>query len=100
MTLRTADTIQELLAVLGLDLSKALAEEDLPHELVDLARAQAGYEGDDAAEAADLLLAARQEARAQKDWPRADAIRDGIGALGLQIEDTANGARLRPAKKA
>jgi len=41
-----------------------------------------------------VLLAARQEARKAKDWGTADAIRDGITALGLVVEDTAAGARL------
>jgi cysteinyl-tRNA synthetase len=44
------------------------------------------------------LLTARQEARAAKDWGTADAIRDGIAALGLVVEDTAAGARLRRQK--
>jgi cysteinyl-tRNA synthetase len=81
--------------VLGIDLSKATASEELPAELVDLAREQAGYEGDSASEVAEALLAARQAARAQKMWAVADAIRDGIAALGLVVEDTASGARLR-----
>ena len=85
----------ELCNVLGIDLSKATASEELPAELVDLAREQAGYEGDSASEAAEALLAARQAARAQKMWAVADAIRDGIAALGLVVEDTASGARLR-----
>lgn len=96
-TLRAADVITELCGVLGIDLARGNAAE-LPAELVDLAREQAGYEGSSAEEAADALLAARQEARAQKMWAVADAIRDGITALGLVVEDTANGARLRPAK--
>ncbi|WP_322151985.1 cysteine--tRNA ligase [Paratractidigestivibacter sp.] len=91
--LRAADTLCELCNVLGVDLSASAADE-LPHELVDLARENAGYEGDSADEAAEALLAARQEARAAKDWGRADAIRDGITALGLVVEDTAAGARL------
>ena len=91
--LRAADTICELCGVLGIDPARNAGEE-LPHELVDLAREQAGYEGDSAEEAADALLDARQEARAAKDWGRADAIRDGITALGLVVEDTAAGARL------
>ena len=91
--LRAADTICELCGVLGIDPARNAGEE-LPHELVDLAREQAGYEGDSAEEAADVLLDARQEARAAKDWGRADAIRDGITALGLVVEDTAAGARL------
>ena len=91
--LRAADTICELCGVLGIDPARNACDE-LPHELVDLAREQAGYEGDSAEEAADALLAARQDARAAKDWGRADAIRDGITALGLVVEDTAAGARL------
>ncbi len=91
--LRAADTICELCGVLGIDPARNVGGE-LPHELVDLAREQAGYEGDSAEKAADALLAARQEARSAKDWGRADAIRDGITALGLVVEDTAAGARL------
>ena len=91
--LRAADTICELCGVLGIDPARNAGGE-LPHELVDLAREQAGYEGDSAEKAAGALLAARQEARSAKDWGRADAIRDGITALGLVVEDTAAGARL------
>ncbi len=39
------------------------------------------------------LLADRAEARATKDWARADAIRDSLAAAGLKIEDTPSGAR-------
>lgn len=33
------------------------------------------------------LLAARQQARAERDWARADAIRDQLASAGVQIED-------------
>ena len=92
VTLRAADTITELAEVLGVELEEA--QSALPAELVDLARERAGYEGSDPEEAAEVLLAARQEARKAKDWGTADAIRDGITALGLVVEDTAAGARL------
>ncbi len=92
--LRAADMLCELAGVMGVDLTKDSGEE-LPAELVTLAAEHAGYEGNSAAEAADALLAARQEARAAKDWGTADAIRDGITSLGLVVEDTASGARLR-----
>jgi len=92
VTLRAADTITELADVLGVELEEA--QSALPAELVDLARERAGYEGSDPEEAAEVLLAARQEARKAKDWGTADAIRDGITALGLVVEDTAAGARL------
>ena len=53
--------------------------------------------GDDAALAAAVdvlvqgLLTERAEARAAKDWARADAIRDRIKAAGIEIEDTPSG---------
>ena len=39
------------------------------------------------------LLAQRQEARARKDYAAADAIRDALAGVGLQISDTKDGAR-------
>lgn len=93
--LRAADMICELAGVMGIKLGQKSEEDDLPAELVDLAATHAGYQGTSPAEAADALLAARQEARAAKNWAVADAIRDGIGELGLMVEDTAAGARLR-----
>jgi cysteinyl-tRNA synthetase len=37
------------------------------------------------------LLADRADARAAKDWARADAIRDTIAAAGIDVEDTPDG---------
>jgi cysteinyl-tRNA synthetase len=37
------------------------------------------------------LLAERTEARAAKDWARADAIRDRIAEAGIDVEDTPDG---------
>lgn len=92
-TLRAADALEELSDVLGIDLSGQEGQ-GLPPELVGLAKEQAGYAGEDPEEAAQALLGARQEARKAKNWALADAIRDGITALGLVVEDTAAGARL------
>jgi cysteinyl-tRNA synthetase len=41
----------------------------------------------------DALLAERADARASRDFARADAIRDEIMALGIEIMDTPEGAR-------
>lgn len=98
VALRASDALVELLGVLGVE-SVRPAETALPHELVDLAAKEAGYAGDDPEEAADALVAARAEARAAKNWAVADAIRDGIAALGLVVEDTAAGTRIKPAGK-
>lgn len=53
-----------------------------------------GAEGIDAA-AVESLIAQRRQARADKDWSRADAIRDQLAAMGVSIEDGANGTRWR-----
>jgi cysteinyl-tRNA synthetase len=52
---------------------------------------------DKAGEVADglvaLALEQRQDARARKDYAAADAIRDRLTALGVQVEDTPDGPR-------
>ncbi|MFT3860497.1 cysteine--tRNA ligase [Micropruina sp.] len=39
------------------------------------------------------LLEQRAQARARKDWPAADAVRDTLNKLGLKVDDTPNGPR-------
>jgi cysteinyl-tRNA synthetase len=50
-----------------------------------------------AEEALEALVAqaleARQSARQERDFARADAIRDELAAVGISIEDTPSGAR-------
>jgi cysteinyl-tRNA synthetase len=43
---------------------------------------------------AERLLDERQEARAAKDFERADSIRDRLAAMGWEVRDEAGGARL------
>lgn len=88
------DVIIELMGVLGIDVAPAKAEVAYPAEVVDLAREVAGFEGEDAAEAVDALLEARADARAEKNWAVADAVRDGLCGLGFTIEDTPQGAKV------
>jgi len=66
-------------AVLGLDLAHAEAPE-------------AGWESDPRI---DALLAERDEARAARDFERADAIRDELAAEGVEVIDTPEGGRWR-----
>jgi cysteinyl-tRNA synthetase len=42
------------------------------------------------------LMAERDEARAAKDFAKADAIRDRLEAMGLEVMDTPEGTRVRP----
>jgi cysteinyl-tRNA synthetase len=51
-------------------------------------------EGVDAA-AIDALVAARDQARADKDWKKADEIRDQLTALNVVVEDGSSGSRWR-----
>jgi cysteinyl-tRNA synthetase len=77
--------------VLGL----AEPETDLT-DLADPLAALAGASGVAAAPGAatvDALLERRRQARDERDWATADAIRDRLGELGIVIEDTADGAR-------
>jgi len=57
----------------------------------------ASSSGSDLTEALDgvikLALAERASARERKDFAASDAIRDGLAALGITIEDTAQGPR-------
>jgi len=93
--LRTvAGLVAELLGVLGIDLAAGKAESAYPVETVALAAEQAGYAGDDPEEAVQALLDTRAAARKERNFAVADAIRDGLKALGLVIEDTPQGARV------
>jgi cysteinyl-tRNA synthetase len=42
------------------------------------------------------LLDERTEARAAKDWTRADTLRDDLAALGWEVQDAAGGSTVRP----
>jgi len=68
--------VRAMLSVLGLgSLAKAEAEVDLH---------------------AEELLAERQEARAKKDFARADEIRDCLAEMGWEVRESIDGAKLVP----
>jgi cysteinyl-tRNA synthetase len=65
-------------------------------ELVGLSSLAQPDEGAEADSAAESLLEKREQARAAKDFGRADAIRDQLAELGWEVRDGAEGARLVP----
>jgi len=65
-------------------------------ELVGLGSLTRPDEGAEADGEAEKLLEERQEARAAKDFGRADEIRDRLAALGWEVRDSAGGAKLVP----
>jgi cysteinyl-tRNA synthetase len=53
--------------------------------------------GDISADEIETMIAERNEARSQKDFARADDIRDKLSSMGVTIEDGASGTRWRRA---
>ncbi len=46
-----------------------------------------GNEDEELTEKVESLIAQRQQARAEKDWEKADAVRDELAAMGIILED-------------
>lgn len=81
-----AAAVDELLEVLGLDLSESQAGESV--DVSDLANRL-----DVEASSVEDLLALRVTAREARDFSLADAIREGLTELDISIEDSADGSR-------
>jgi cysteinyl-tRNA synthetase len=65
-------------------------------DLVGLATLSSPEEGGGADEGAERLMEDRQAARAEKDFTRADEIRDELARMGYEVRDSAEGPRLVP----
>ena len=95
------DEVIDLMNCFGIDVTKSGAsagEQEMganyPEEILQLAQEIAQYKGSNKADAATALLDARAQARKDKNWSVADAVRDGLLRLGFKIEDTPQGARV------
>jgi cysteinyl-tRNA synthetase len=77
-----ADALREVLAIFEFDLAEELAAD------VDGVRVRYSEEP---GESVLRLVAARELARREKDWPVADRMRDELGTEGWAVEDTAEG---------
>ncbi len=90
-----SDMVCDLLGVLGVGLKgEGEAGAGSDEGLLALAAELAGFTGDSAEAAIEALLARRADARKQKDFALADAVRDRLGELGYVVEDTPQGARV------
>ena len=63
----------------------------LPSQEVALAEPEEDPRKAEIADQVEALLVQRAEARANKDWPLADSIRDQLNELGVVVTDTASG---------
>ncbi len=63
------------------------------HAVLGVIIPQAKEEGGLENQLMEIILKIRQKARENKDWPTADAIRDGLKEIGIILEDTPQGPR-------
>jgi cysteinyl-tRNA synthetase len=78
-------------ALSSADAERALdALRDVDQVLAILPEPEAGLDAD-----AEQLLAAREAARAARDWAASDRLRDELAARGISVEDTRDGQRWR-----
>ena len=80
----------EILAVLGIDLSEGDVEE-LKVELSSLANELDVVGGETAEDLIEGLIAKRSASRESRDFATADLIRDRLGGLGVALEDAPDG---------
>ena len=71
-------SVSDMLRVLGISEAAAPARDDQANEALKVL--------------VEAQLEARARARASKDWPASDAIRDTLAAAGIVVEDNADGA--------
>jgi cysteinyl-tRNA synthetase len=91
-----AELSKLITAARGTELRGAHATARRMLELLGLEALAVPAEAEAAPAEAEALLAERGEARERRDWARADEIRDELAALGYEVRDEADGARLVP----
>jgi cysteinyl-tRNA synthetase len=86
------EAVREMLELLGLG---SLASEKVVEGAATLT-AQRVLKAQGEVLSPEALLAEREEARAARDFERADAIRDQLARMGWEVRDSADGPRLVP----
>ena len=89
-----AASVAEMMDVLGIDTGSEDDDlSDLASQVQELSDRLGVEAGADVAGTIDAILLARSTARANRDFEMADKIRDGFAAMGLEIEDGADGTQ-------
>lgn len=87
-----AAAYDEIVEVLGLA-EPALSLDDVAPALAQLATRFGIEPGPEPAETVARLIEARASARREQDFARSDEVRDGLAAVGIMVEDAADGTR-------
>ncbi|MDH3517809.1 MAG: cysteine--tRNA ligase [Acidimicrobiia bacterium] len=85
--------VAEILGVLGLEAEVSEDLSDLGAEVDSLLTSLGLQAGGTVAVNLDAVVAARRQARDERNWPRADEIRDRLAGMGIVVEDGADGSR-------
>jgi cysteinyl-tRNA synthetase len=88
------EAVEEMLDLVGLG-TVAEPEEVFEFHAVGTSESS-GQAEDEVVEERRALMAEREEARAAKDFARADEIRDRLADMGYEVRDSADGPRLVP----
>ncbi|HDP70338.1 MAG TPA: cysteine--tRNA ligase [Actinobacteria bacterium] len=88
------DKLIKLMGVLGIKLGRKEVAKKLPGELLDLAKSIVGQAFEKEGTALGALVDAREKARREKDWTKADLVRKELGKLGFILKDTPRGCQV------
>jgi len=88
------DKLIKLTGVLGIKLREKETAGKLPDELLDLAKNIVGQEFGEKDAALSALTGAREKAREERDWVKADLIRNKLASIGFALKDTPQGCQI------
>ena len=94
LLLEARDKLIGFMTVLGIELGVEKAVEELPDALIGIAEKIFGRTFEDKNEALKVLIEAREKARKDKDWAKADLIRDKLSAQYFVLKDTPQGCQI------
>ena len=86
----------ELFGVFGIDLNQNSEnnDESVPVEISSICKTIGIEEAGTLDKTLEKIISVRAEARKNKDWAKADKIRDEIASAGWTMEDTAQGTKI------
>jgi cysteinyl-tRNA synthetase len=91
---RVINSLHEGLQTISVEDLEALKKSvrELVYDVLGLQDEQAGGEMERLAGLIEMILAVRQQAKANKDWATSDSIRDALTKLGVLVKDRKDGA--------